>query len=120
MAISSPVLRPPVPVLDTRACSELGGLLAGTREDRGIDEATVCAALLLSVSQVRALERAELTPFYNASFYLAALRKYVAYLGLPVDLADRVATDPPSAEEHEAARRAPTLVTRLRASLFGA
>ena len=120
MAISSPVLRPPVPVLDTRACSELGGLLAGTREDRGVDVATVCAKLLLSTSQVRALERAELTPFYNAAFYLAALRKYVSFLGLPVELAVRVATDPPRPEDVEAARRAPTLVTRLRASLFGA
>ena len=108
-----------MPVLDTRACSELGGLLAGTREDRGIGVAEASKALLLSTSQVRALERAELTPFYNAAFYMAGLRKYVAYLGLPLELVERVATDPPSPEAAHA-KRQPTLVTRLRESLFGA
>ena len=108
-----------MPLLDTRACSELGGLLAGTREERGLSVAEVCKALLLSTSQVRALERAELTPFYNEAFYLAGLRKYVVYLGLPIELAARVATDAPTLEQDET-RRAPTLAMRLRESLFRA
>lgn len=107
-----------MPALDTRACRELGGLLAGTREERGISVEQVCAALLLSTSQVRGLERAETTPFYNVAFYLAALRKYVPYLGLPVELVERVAKEVP-AEDERVTRRAPTLVMRLRASLFG-
>ncbi len=108
-----------MPVLDTRACAELGGLLAGTREERGICQAETARALLLSTSQVRALERAELGPFYNAAFFMAGLRKYVLFLGLPLELAERVATDPPTPEDTQEQRPA-TLVTRLRASLFGA
>ncbi len=108
-----------MPLLDTRACRELGDLLAGTREERGISVAEVSRALLLSTSQVRALERAELTPFYNAAFFLGGLRKYVVHLGLPLELAERVATEAPTLEQDET-RRAPTLAMRLRESLFRA
>jgi hypothetical protein len=46
----------------------------------------VASKLLLSRGQVLGLEQADTTPFYSNDFFLRALRKYMAFMGLPKDL----------------------------------
>ena len=67
---------------------------------------------------MRALERVEPEAFHNTTFFLAALRKYVGYLGLPADLLDGVEQAPPPVVE-SAASNVPGITTRVMATLFG-
>jgi cytoskeletal protein RodZ len=117
VADSSPALHGSSPVLDTRACRELGVLLAATREARGLTVEQVCGALLLSSRQVLGLERVDAGSFYNTRFYLIALRKYVTYLGVSSDLLDHVVRA--DEDEKPGPSPAPGLVSRVRDVLFG-
>ena len=120
MPLPPHVLRAAVPILDDRACGALGMKLAAAREARGLSIDQVCAVLLLSRRQVRALERLDPEAFYNSAFRLGALRKYVAYLGLPADLLDDVQVEPPAPDDQLPARPEHGLAMRLRWALFGA
>lgn len=78
----------------------------------------VAQALLLSPRQVRGLEHVEPEAFHNTAFYLVALRKYVGYLGLPVDLLDGV-QQAWSPQEEAPAETVPGITTRVMSTLFG-
>ena len=54
--------------------------LGARRQSLGLSESDVADALVLSVAQVRGIERGELQPFYNERFYLRARAKYITLL----------------------------------------
>jgi transcriptional regulator with XRE-family HTH domain len=54
--------------------------LRARRASLRLTETDVADTLLLSVAQVRGIERGELQPFYNEGFYLRARAKYITLL----------------------------------------
>lgn len=62
--------------------ASVGARLAAARAAAGLTHAAVADRLLLSTRQVRALEAGTMDGFYNAGFYLKALRNYGAWLGV--------------------------------------
>jgi hypothetical protein len=74
--------------------ARVGALIKAARMERGLSLGEVGGKLLLAAAQVSALEAADADGFYSAEFYGAALRKYVAFVGLTgVDM-DRVVIRP--------------------------
>jgi cytoskeletal protein RodZ len=73
--------------LNRAACAEIGRVLAETRVDRKLSAQDVARRLMLSPAQVAALETVQPDAFYGADFYANALRKYAAFLDVPVDSA---------------------------------
>lgn len=68
------------------ACRAIGARLAAARDSRQLSIEAVASELLLSRGQVLGLERADPAPFYTTSYFLRALRKYMALLDVPPDL----------------------------------
>lgn len=73
-------------------CRSIGEQLAGERTARRLSVEDVASRLMLSKSQVVGLERADAAPFYNTAYFERALRKYMAFAGLPENLL-RVSND---------------------------
>lgn len=90
MSRTAQPLEPPSgpPPLDERWCATKGAELAAARAAQGLSLAAVADRLLLSMRQARALEHAEVKAFYSASFFLTALRKYAALLGVTAEFPD--------------------------------
>ncbi|MFM8631954.1 MAG: RodZ domain-containing protein [Betaproteobacteria bacterium] len=81
----------------------ISGLLKSARESRGDNLAEAAFKIALSPSQLRAIEAGDLRPFYSTGYYLQAVERYAAYLGVAVP-----AREPPAAEVSEAiAQEAP-------------
>jgi transcriptional regulator with XRE-family HTH domain len=74
----------------------IGARLAEARAAQGLSAEEVASRLLLSIGQVRGLERDDPTPFYSAGFYHQALTKYATLARLPPD---ELPTPPPPAAE---------------------
>lgn len=68
------------------ACRAIGARLAAARESRQLSIEAVASELLLSRGQVLGLERANPAPFYTPSYFLRGLRKYMAFMEVPLDL----------------------------------
>jgi len=87
--------------------------LRARREQMNLAINDVASRLLLSSSQVRALEAGDPKLFYNDAFYQRALKQYQTLLGLPASQAGRpepaphatVATPTPAALQIETARQ---------------
>ena len=81
----------------------ISGLLKSARESRGDNLAEAAFKIALSPSQLRAIEAGDLRPFYSTGYYLQAVERYAAYLGVALP-----AREPPAAEVSEAiAQEAP-------------
>lgn len=119
MPLPLPVLRASAPVLDAETCARVGARVAAARDTRGLTVDQICTALLLSRRQVHGLEQADPTAFHNAAFYAAALRKYVAFLGLPAELLDGLTAEPPVADDALPAPPRRSMTMRVRQLLFG-
>ena len=70
----------------------IGLALKQARESKGENLAEAAFRIALSPSQLRAIESADLTPFYSASYYRQAVDRYAAFLG--VSIADIVISSP--------------------------
>ena len=68
------------------ACRVIGAQLAAARDVRQLSIEAAASKLLLSRGQVLGLEQADTTPFYNTTFFLRGLRKYMAFMDIPQDL----------------------------------
>lgn len=69
-----------------RGCRAIGAQLAAARETRQISVDSIASKLLLSKGQVLGLEHANPSAFYNTTFFIRGLRKYMAAMQLPPDL----------------------------------
>ena len=79
----------------------IGLALKQAREAKGENLAEAAFRIALSPSQLRAIESADLTPFYSASYYRQAVDRYAAFLG--VSIADIITSNPSPAEALESA-----------------
>ena len=79
----------------------IGLALKQAREAKGENLAEAAFRIALSPSQLRAIESADLTPFYSASYYRQAVDRYAAFLG--VSIADVVTSNPTPAAALESA-----------------
>ena len=77
----------------------IGLALRQARETKGENLAEAAFRIALSPSQLRAIESADLTPFYSASYYRQAVDRYAAFLG--VSIADIVTSSPAPTETPE-------------------
>jgi transcriptional regulator with XRE-family HTH domain len=68
------------------ACRAIGARLAAARDTRQLSIEAVASELLLSRGQVLGLERANPAPFYTPSYFLRGLRKYMAFMEVPLEL----------------------------------
>ena len=75
--------------LNERVCAEIGRQLSESRTHLGLTTAEVSSRLLLSPAQVTALEHVKPDAFYGAEYYVAAMRKYAALVGLQPQACDR-------------------------------
>jgi len=80
--------------LNRPVAARIGEQLAHARAHAALNVGTIADRLLLSRSQVRALEVADTSVFYNVKFQAAALRKYADLLGVQVDAIDDVLIEP--------------------------
>jgi transcriptional regulator with XRE-family HTH domain len=80
-------------------CRAIGAELAAVRQARQLSIETVASTLLLSKGQVVGLESAQASAFYNHDYFRRALRKYMRWADLPVDVLDA-----PDEDEHEELR----------------
>lgn len=78
----------------------IGLALKQAREAKGESLAEAAFRIALSPSQLRAIESADTTPFYSASYYRQAVERYASFLG--VSLAE-MATDASSSADVTAA-----------------
>ncbi len=78
------------PTLDEAVCARIGRELTAERASRQWTIGEVAERLLLSPRQVQGMEGADRDAFYSAEFYVTALRKYHALLGLSSSLIDQV------------------------------
>ena len=113
------VLRASAPVLDAQTCARVGARVSAAREKRGLTVDQICAALLLSRRQVCGLEQADTSGFHNDGFYAAALRKYVAFLGLPQELLEGLTLEPPAPDDALPQPQRRSVTTRVRQLIFG-
>lgn len=72
-------------VLDPEFASSLGRELRRIRQGRKESEELIARRLLLSVSQVRGIERGTHEPFYNPRHYVDAARRYARSMGIDFD-----------------------------------
>jgi transcriptional regulator with XRE-family HTH domain len=72
--------------IERAPCLRIGALLADGRQQRGLSCQNVAERLLMSKRQVNGLETADASGFYNASYFVAGLRKYASFIGLPLDV----------------------------------
>ena len=70
---------------DPLAPPEIGSRLAQAREAAALTVDQVAAKLLLSASQIRALESGRMPSSYSADYYERTVRKYADFLGMEVD-----------------------------------
>ncbi len=63
----------------------IGLALKQAREAKGENLAEAAFRIALSPSQLRAIESADLKPFYSASYYQQAVERYAAFLGVSLD-----------------------------------
>jgi cytoskeleton protein RodZ len=89
--------------IDLRRCAEIGRLLAAEREARALSVEEVAYRLLLSKRQVQALEEPEPRVFHAPIYFVKALRKYGAYVGLAPEAFEGVAAAVPDEDETRAA-----------------
>lgn len=89
--------------IDLRRCAEIGRLLAAEREARALSIEEVAYRLLLSKRQVQALEEPEPRVFHAPIYFVKALRKYGAYVGLAPEAFEGVAAAVPDEDETHAA-----------------
>lgn len=68
------------------SCRIIGAQLTAAREARQLSVEALASQLLLSKGQILGLEHGDPAPFYNQTFFLRGLRKYMAFAGLPPDL----------------------------------
>jgi hypothetical protein len=80
--------------LNRAACLHAGQALAEARREQDLSIQMVGSRLLLSPTQVAALEEVNADAFYSAEFYASALKKYAALLGVALDQIDRVIVGP--------------------------
>lgn len=90
--------------LDPEFASSLGRELRRIRQGRKESEELIARRLLLSVSQVRGIERGTHEPFYNPRHYVDAARRYARSMGIDFD-----SFEPLPAPEGEAAEPDPVL-----------
>lgn len=91
--------------LDPEFAASLGRELRRIRQGRKESEELIARRLLLSVSQVKGIERGMHEPFYNPRHYVDAARRYARSMGVDFD-----AFEPSPAPEGEVEE----LVSRLR------
>lgn len=72
----------------------IGNALKQAREARGENLAEAAFRIALSPSQLRAIEAADVTPFYSMSYYRQAVERYASFLG--VSIADITAINTPA------------------------
>lgn len=72
---------------DPLAPPEIGSRLAQAREAAALSVDQVAAKLLVSASQIRALESGHMPSSYSADYYERTVRKYANFLGIEVDQA---------------------------------
>ncbi len=70
---------------DPLAPPEIGSRLAQAREAAALSVDQVAAKLLISASQIRALESGHMPSSYSADYYERTVRKYANFLGVEVD-----------------------------------
>lgn len=76
-----------------RCCEAIGQQLADARTSRQVSVDDVASKLMLSRGQVVGLEQADASAFYTHAYFLKALRKYMAFLGIAEDLLDEEPDD---------------------------
>jgi cytoskeletal protein RodZ len=76
-----------------RCCEAIGAQLADARMSLQVSVEDVASKLMLSRGQVVGLEQADASAFYNHAYFLKALRKYMAYIGMSQDLLDEEPDD---------------------------
>jgi transcriptional regulator with XRE-family HTH domain len=86
----------------------IGQALKQAREAKGENLAEAAFRIALSPSQLRAIESADLKPFYSASYYQQAVERYAAFLG--------VTLDQPTSEEQRASDTPTTATPSTEAS----
>lgn len=90
--------------LNRAVCLHVGRALAEARQEQDLSIQMVGSRLLLSPTQVAALEEVNADAFYSAEFYASALRKYAALLGVEPDQIDRVIVGPERTDTGPAAK----------------
>lgn len=65
--------------------ARLGVILRGLRVGKDTEIAEMARTLILSAAQITAIESGSQASFHNQSFYLRALKKYIAHMGLETD-----------------------------------
>lgn len=65
--------------------ARLGEMLRGSRVGKGTEIAEMARTLILSAAQITAIETGSQASFHNQSFYLRALKKYIAHTVLETD-----------------------------------
>jgi Domain of unknown function (DUF4115) len=65
------------------SCRTIGAHLTAARETGQLSVEALASKLLLSKGQILGLEQADPSAFYNVDYYLRALRKYMAFMGVP-------------------------------------
>lgn len=83
-------LEPSSVILNKPVAARIGQALAKARVASALSVNTVAHRLLLSRSQVLALETVDTSVFYNVKFQAAALRKYADLLGIRTEAIDDV------------------------------
>jgi len=63
----------------------IGLALKQAREGKGESLAEAAFRIALSPSQLRAIESADVTPFYSASYYRQAVERYASFLGVSLN-----------------------------------
>jgi cytoskeletal protein RodZ len=67
--------------------------LAEARAARQVSVEEIASKLMLSRGQVVGLEQADASPFYSHAYFLKALRRYMAFVGVPEDVLDEEPDD---------------------------
>ncbi len=80
----------------------IGLALKQAREAKGENLAEAAFRIALSPSQLRAIESADLTPFYSASYYRQAVDRYAAFLGVSIADITTSSPTPPEAPRSDA------------------
>jgi transcriptional regulator with XRE-family HTH domain len=117
-------LEPSSVTLNEPVAARIGQALAKARVASALSVNTVADRLLLSRSQVQALEAVDTSVFYNVKFHVAALRKYANLLGVRTDAIDDVLVEPTDGDTGAQGDSRPAfMVGRVAAAvrrLFGA
>lgn len=102
------------PTLNGPVCADLGRQLAQRRQGQGLTVEQAAQRLLLTPRQVHALESVSVEAFYGADFFVIALRKYAALMGLDPAVASEALVPPGPAglPPPSKAVPAPTVIAR--------